>query len=121
MSNDLGYGVQTITVHSSVFWGVFILTALLERLLKKYTTNATQLQKSHVSCEAIRTLGWVDIGTVAQVPLRVVVYLTKVGKMANFFDRFSGGHNFLNHTLQGHGAIFSQSGPYGNQKTLNLC
>jgi hypothetical protein len=27
------------------------------------------------------TLEWVDIGTVARVPLNVVVYLKKVGKM----------------------------------------
>jgi hypothetical protein len=27
-------------------------------------------------------VGWVDIGTVAKVPLNVVVYLKKVGKMA---------------------------------------
>jgi hypothetical protein len=26
-------------------------------------------------------VGWVDIGTVARVPLNVVVYLKKVGKM----------------------------------------
>jgi hypothetical protein len=26
-------------------------------------------------------LGWVDIGTVAKVPLNVVVYLKKVGKI----------------------------------------
>jgi hypothetical protein len=27
------------------------------------------------------TLGWVDIGTVAKVPLNVVVYIKKVGKI----------------------------------------